>query len=625
MDAANQILLFGSALVVLSILAGRVSRRTGAPLLLVFLALGMLVGEDGLGGVAFDDFEATYIVGGMALAIILFDGGLRTPRASFRVALGPSLWLATVGVVVTATLTGAAAMWLFDLSWLSALLVGSIVASTDAAAVFFLLRLHNMRLRERVSATLEVESGLNDPMAIFMTVLCVELLSAGVGSAAAPPVWQMIESFAQQFLGGLAVGIIGGYALLILINRLVLAPGLYPILTVAAALLLFSGAQAVGTSGYLAVFLAGLILGNHRHRATLSINRFHDGLAWLGQIVMFVMLGLLVTPSELLPNLPGYLILAVFLILVGRPIAVYLCLLPFHFPWQERAYISWIGLRGAVPIFLGTIPVLAGIEGGKDFFGFAFVVVLSSLLVQGWTVAPVARWLDLQLPSVTPKPRRVDIDVPAGGGTAMVTYTVHPNAAVVDRGLKNLPLPPGTRLASIVRDGVTRTSDELGQLAPDDTVLVMANSSHLDALDSLFAEPASRRTAKSEVDLFGQFTFSGELPLSALAEFYGLPVPPDRHGQPIGDFLQDRFALKATLGDRFRLGGADLIVSEMSNGHIARVGIDLAPESWWSRRGEPVRSWLGTRLGRATGTNALAPTAVDAPRAAAQPDVQSTA
>jgi cell volume regulation protein A len=598
MDSANQILLFGSALVVVSVLAGRLSNRTGAPLLLVFLALGMLAGEDGPGGVVFDDFNATYIVGSTALAIILFDGGLRTPRASFRVALWPSLWLATVGVIVTAGLTGAVAMWLLGLTWLPALLLGSIVASTDAAAVFFLLRQHNMRLRERVGATLEVESGINDPMAIFLTLLCVELLQAGVGSGTELPFWHIVGSFAQQFLGGLAVGTAGGFALLALINRIVVAPGLYPILAVAAALFLFSGAQALGTSGYLAVFLAGLVVGNHRHRATLSISRFHDGLAWLGQIVMFVMLGLLVTPSQLLPSLPGYLILAVFLILIGRPIAVYLCLLPFRFQWQERLYIAWIGLRGAVPIFLGTIPVLAGIESGPAFFGFAFVVVLSSLVVQGWTVAPVARWLDLQLPPLSPKPRRVDIALPAEAAGAMVAYTVHPNAAVVDRGVKSLPLPPGVKIASIVRDGVTRTPDEVGQLAPDDTVLVMAAGGNLDALDSMFAEPAARRTSKDEEELFGQFTFSGDLPLFALGDLYGLPVPEDSRAQPVGDFLQERFESKATVGDRLRLGGADVIVIEMADECIVRVGIELEPESWWHRHIRPLRAWLAARFRR---------------------------
>jgi cell volume regulation protein A len=625
MDAANQILLFGSALVVLSVLAGRLSNRTGAPLLLVFLALGMLVGVDGPGGVVFNDFEATYIVGSTALAIILFDGGLRTPRASFRVALWPSLWLATVGVVVTAGLTGALAMWLLDLAWLPALLLGSIVASTDAAAVFFLLRLRNMRLRERVGATLEVESGINDPMAIFLTLLCVELLRAGVGGSGDLPVWHIVGSFARQFVGGLAIGVAGGFALLALINRIVVAPGLYPILAVAAALFLFSGAQALDTSGYLAVFLAGLIVGNHRHRATLSIGRFHDGLAWLGQIVMFVMLGLLVTPSQLVPNLPAYLILAVFLILIGRPIAVYLCLLPFRFPWQERLYIAWVGLRGAVPIFLGTIPVLAGIEGGTIFFGLAFVVVLSSLVVQGWTVAPVARWLDLQLPPLSPKPRRVDIALPAETAGAMVAYTVHPNAAVVDRAVETLPLPAGARIASIVRDGVTRTPEEVGRLAPDDTVLVMAASRQLDALDSMFAEPAARRTSKDEEEQFGQFTFSADLPLFALGDLYGLPVPEDSRAQPIGDYLQDHFALKATVGDRLRVGEAEVIVMEMLDDRIARVGVELAPESWSRRRIQPLRAWLAARIGGSpAATPAKAGGAVAASAGPAKPESRTS-
>ncbi|HVO15521.1 MAG TPA: potassium/proton antiporter, partial [Alphaproteobacteria bacterium] len=409
MDFINQITLLGAGLVILSIVAGMVTTRTGAPLLLVFLALGMLAGGDGPGGILFDDFAATYVVGSTALAIILFDGGLRTPRASFRLAGWPALLLASLGVLITAGLTGAFAVVLLGLPWLVALLIGSIVASTDAAAVFLLLHMRGMRLKERVSATLELESGLNDPMAVFLTVTCVELLVSGVSDVGWPLLGDLGLKIALQLLGGAVIGVIGGYVLLWVINRAVLAPGLYPILAVASALLIYAGAQTLGASGFLAAYLAGIVLGNHRHRATQSINRFHDGLAWLSQIVMFLMLGLLVTPSELLPTLLPSLGIAIFLIVLGRPIAVWLCLLPFRYSWQERLFISWVGLRGAVPIFLGTIPLLAFIPGAQVYFGVAYVVVLTSLVVQGWTVAPVARWLDLELPPLPPAPQRTDI------------------------------------------------------------------------------------------------------------------------------------------------------------------------------------------------------------------------
>ncbi|MGH6962764.1 MAG: potassium/proton antiporter, partial [Dongiaceae bacterium] len=277
MELASQLILIGAALILLSILAGLMSSRIGAPLLLVFLVLGMLAGEDGPGGIEFDDFRTAFLIGSVALAVILFDGGLRTRYAAFRLVLWPAMVLATVGVIVTAAITALAADLLLDLNWIEALLVGSVVASTDAAAVFFLLNQHGLSLQQRVSATLEIESGINDPMAIFLTLTCVELLLAGETTVS----WGVLGDFIVQMGGGAVVGVAGGYALLWLINRIVIAAGLYPIFAVAFALCLFAGAQVLGTSGFVAVYLAGLILGNNRHRASQIIERFHDGLAWL--------------------------------------------------------------------------------------------------------------------------------------------------------------------------------------------------------------------------------------------------------------------------------------------------------------------------------------------------------
>ena len=439
MEFANNLILLGAGLVTLSIFAGLVSSRIGAPLLLVFLGLGMLAGEDGPGGILFDDFQAAYIAGSIALAVILFDGGLRTTRQSIRSAWAPSLMLATVGVLATAIICGLFAAWALDLNWLQGLLVGSTVASTDAAAVFFLLRLHGLGLKERPGATLEVESAINDPMAIFLTILCVELLQSGAADLSWQSAWVFTGTFLSQIAGGAIFGLVGGWLLLQLVNRLELAPGLYPIFALSFVLFTFGVAQAVGASGFMAVYLAGLVLGNRRHRATQLINRFHDGLAWLCQIMMFLMLGLLVTPSEILPSLAPSLAIAIFLIVAARPVAVVLCLLPFRFTWQEAAFISWVGLRGAVPIFLGTIPVLAGVESAQIFFIVAFVVVLTSLVIQGWTIAPAARLLGLERPPRPAAPLRAEIDLPGRSGRDMAAYTVQPFSMATRRPLARLP------------------------------------------------------------------------------------------------------------------------------------------------------------------------------------------
>ena len=406
MEAINQLvfqLIFvGALLVAASILLVMISSRIGAPLLLVFLGIGMLAGEDGIGGIPFSDFRLTYLVGSVALAIILFDGGLRTPRSAFRIALAPAASLATVGVLVTAVIAGVIACWALQVGWLTGLLIGATIASTDAAAVFLLLHARGTEIAKRVSATLEVESGMNDPMAIFLTIACIEWMTTA--QAPISPL-HIAGIFAMQMLGGTAIGIGGGFGLLWLINRVEIAAGLYPILAAAAALTVFAGAQLIDASGFLAIYLTGLVLGNNRHRAQQVISRFHDGLAWLSQITMFLLLGLLVTPSALFADWRAEIAIALALIFVARPAAVFLALAPFRFDLRERSFIAWVGLRGAVPIFLASIPVMAGIPDGMTIFNVAFVVVIASLLLQGWTIAPAARFLGLELPPRRSRPR----------------------------------------------------------------------------------------------------------------------------------------------------------------------------------------------------------------------------
>src|SRR6266436_3957586 len=323
LDTVSLTIMFAALLVLAGILSSLVALRFGAPLLLVFLMVGMLAGESGPGGIKFDDVRTTYLVGAVALALILFDGGLRTRLATFRSALAPSLVLATIGVLLTAALTAPVVRLLLGFDWIESLLVGAVVSSTDAAAVFLLIHARGLRLRPRVGATLEIESGTNDPFAIFLTVALVEM-----------------------------------------------------------ALAAFGVAQAVHASGFLAVYLAGLIIGNRPTRAHSGVIAFLDAATWLAQIVMFVLLGLLAWPSRLIGHVMPGLAVAAVLTFFARPLAVFLCLAPFRFSWREKTFVSWVGLRGAVSIFLASIPLLVGMRDALIFFDIGFVVVLVSLLVQ---------------------------------------------------------------------------------------------------------------------------------------------------------------------------------------------------------------------------------------------------
>jgi potassium/hydrogen antiporter len=599
MVLANQLILLVAFLLLLSIFVGLVSSRIGAPLLLAFLGLGMFFGEDGPGGIFFDNYFAAYMIGSIALAIILFDGGLRTHLESFKLAAWPALLLATVGVVLTAALTGVAAHALFGLGWIESFLIGAIVGSTDAAAVFFLLHLHGLEIKQRVRSVLEVESGLNDPMAVFLTVGCVELLLA----RADEPSWWLVVDFANQIAGGAAIGLAAGFALLWLINRLELAAGLYPILAMAFALFTYGIAQTLGASGFLAVYLTGLVVGNRRHRAAQLIDRFHDGLAWLAQMVMFVMLGLLVTPSDLLPTLIPAVLIAGFLVLVARPVAVVLCLLPFRFAWNEHAFVAWVGLRGAVAIFLGTIPVLAGVANPSLYFEVAFVVVLVSLLVQGWTLARAARLLDVELPPVSQPARRIDIDLPTSGNRDLMIYTVGPRSRISLRGVRRLLQLQNTSLIGVIRDGRLLRPRDLDQLEPGDSVLVIAPPANAAALDELFA---GQPDTAQDPGMFGEFTFDGELPVGKLAEFYDFAADEADRVVSLAAFVQQRLGRKPVIGDRIRVADIELVVQEMQGERIAKVGLELEPRTRPSLAGlrAGLRAWLRRAVSRLRGRTA---------------------
>ncbi|MBK8526259.1 MAG: potassium/proton antiporter [Rubrivivax sp.] len=399
MDFVNLPMLAAALLVFISVLAGLFSVRIGFSFLLVFLGAGMLAGEDGLGGYRFDNFVLSFWVGNVALAVILLDGGLSTEYARFRTGLRPALVLATFGVLICAAITALAGVWFVGLDWRTALLLGSIVGSTDAAAVFALLRRSGVTLNERVASTLEIESGMNDPMAIYLTLTFIALLGNG---PAADSVWStVLWSFVQQFGWGMLVGAAGGVAFAMLLQRVALRhveSSILALLIVAAGLSVFAATGMAGGSGFLAVYLFGMTVANRAARTIAPTLAVMDGYAWLAQAGMFLLLGLLVTPSDMLDSAGPALGVVLTLIFIARPVTVWLCLLPFRFTARETWFISWVGLRGAVPIVLAMFPLLAGTPHAGLLFNIAFMVVLASLLTQGSTIALMARKLGVALP-----------------------------------------------------------------------------------------------------------------------------------------------------------------------------------------------------------------------------------
>ena len=567
LDAISIGILFGALLVLAGIMSSLVAMRFGAPLLLVFLIVGMLAGEGGPGGIQFDDVHTTYVVGSIALALILFDGGLRTRFATFRSVLAPAVTLATVGVLMTAALTAPVAKFLLGMTWTEALLVGAVVASTDAAAVFFLIHARGLRLRPRVGATLEVESGSNDPFAVLLTVILVEFLTVGDRS------WQHVLSvLAEQAALGTLIGILGGRAIVIVLNRLALAQGLHAPFVATSALVIFALAAALHASGFLAVYLAGLVVGNRPTRAHNTVVVFLDAVTWLAQIVMFVLLGLLVWPMRLVDSIFPALAVAVVLMFIARPAAVFACLAPFRFAWREKAFISWVGLRGAVGIFLASIPLLIGLPNAHLYFDIAFVVVLTSLLIQGWTIAAAARELHIALPRHDPLPRRVELDLPGQLEQEIVGYPVAANSPYLKRGL----LPSWARPTLVVRDQKILSPQESQPVRPGDYVYVLAPPEKAQALDRFFVDMPP--PTAPDPRLLGDFFVSGEVTLGALAEIYGLSIAPEAAEITLADYFAEEIKRRPKQGDVVPLGPIALVAHRVTDGRLSNVGLRLAQE-----------------------------------------------
>lgn len=568
MESLNQIMLFGGALFIISILASTLSPRMGMPLLLVFLIIGMLAGEDGFLGIQFQNVKAAYFMGTLALAVILFDGGLRTEIHLFRVGLRPALSLATIGVVITVGVLGGLVSWLLGLSWVHGMLLGAIVGSTDAAAVFSVLTMQGLALKSRVGATLEIESGINDPMAVFLTILFVEMLSKHAGFD-----WLMLGDFAWEMGVGSLVGIAGGRFLAYGVERLQLSPGLYPLLALFGGIFIFGLAAVLHSSGFLAVYLAGLMVGNHVKRGLFNIQRFHDGIAWLAQISLFLMLGLLVSPHKLMSYASSALLVAVLLMFVARPLAVWLCLLPFQFSWQEKTFISWVGLRGAVPIVLAMFPWLAGIEEWNFFFNIAFFIVLISLIVQGWTVTPMAKWLNLNVPTSSSRVQRVELGVHGQVGHEFVGYKLAEGSPALRRTVGTLQLPHKVQLLCLLRDGHPVALEAEQKFQANDHIFLLSLPSELESLDKILVgmQESERLSAQA---FFGEFVLTSRAKLADLSMVYNFPVPPEMANWSIARYIFSKYR-QPVVGDRVRLGQVEFVVLSMKNQRLVKVSLKL--------------------------------------------------
>jgi len=563
-ESLNVFILIGAFILFIGLLLGSLSTRIGVPTLLVFLGVGMAAGANGIGGIQFEDVDFAFLISNLALAIILLDGGLRTRLETFRVGLKPALSLATLGVALSAMFTGAFATWLLGVDWRVGLLLGGIIGSTDAAAVFSMIRSAGVRINARVASTLEIESGLNDPMAIFITVLLIDLLLKPDASWGAETLTTLIQQFGVGALLGVGLGILLAELLL----RVRSNEGLHALLLCTGGLSLFAITNLLGGSGFLAAYVAGLVAGNWRSGTSDNVLRSMDSMAWLAQSGMFLLLGLLVSPKEMLDSLLPGLAIALFLMLVARPLAVWLSLLPFGFPRREQGFIAWTGLRGAVPIVLAVFPLRSGLDQSRLLFDIVFVVVIASLLLQGTTLGPMARRLKLALPPAAKPLTEVGLE---GVDDQFITqFRIEPGSRADGKTLSHL-VTPLIRPVALVRAGNSLPLEDNPPLRAGDTLSLLASHGELEQLSEWFLSStvALRR-------FYGDFTVRANVQVADVAMSYGLAgLAEEELALSLEQLFRRRHSTTPVIGDTIDLGGIRLRVRAMERGRVSLVGIRL--------------------------------------------------
>ncbi|QDS86206.1 K(+)/H(+) antiporter NhaP [Rosistilla ulvae] len=573
MLSIETLILIIGILLLLGIASNKFSARAGVPVLFVFLIVGMLAGSEGIGGIEFEDYSLAYGIGTVALCLILFDGGIRTPYSSIRSAWKPAGVLATIGVFITALITGAAAAWILEISIWQGMLLGSIVGSTDASVVFSVLRGGGVHIRPKLANTLEVESGSNDPMAIFLTVGLIQVLSGEV-----PFGFGLVTLFLNQIVLGSVVGIGIGWGGAWLLSHVRLeAAGLYPVMASALALFSFGLAAAFGGSGFLAVYLTGIVIGNRRPVFYRGILLFHDAIAWICQILMFTALGILSFPSRLVGVAVPALLISVVLIFIARPIAVFLCASPFKFTFRELTFLSWVGLKGAIPITLATFPMLAGLPSASLMFDTIFFVVLTSALVQGWTLPYIARYLKLEVPTRLPPPVTLEISSLTNVDGDIVDYFVDESCQATGRMIKDLALPEGVVIALLVRDEQIIPPQGRSVLHSDDHVIVVLRPRVRALVDRIFAR---REQLEDPIPAELEFPLRGSIKVGEIEQFYGLSIDTDNDAT-LDELVRKRLEVAdVKVGATVQCEQLAFRVRELSSGGtVEYVGMTILPQS----------------------------------------------
>ena len=589
MDTLNILYLVGAFLIFASIMASTLSARLGVPLLLLFLMVGMLAGEQGILGIEFSQYALANFVGQAALACILLDGGLRTSFKSFRVGLKPAITLATWGVLATVMVLGAFVTWLLDVDWRFGLLMAAIVGSTDAAAVFSLLRNGGVKLNDRVQATLELESGANDPLAI--------LLVTGLIALNVDPNGQSVIGFLgllfQQLSVGLGMGLLFGYLLSRLLPKVHLAEGMYAILILSAGLAVFAATNLLGGSGFLAVYLTGVMIGNHKVRSTEHVMRVMDSFAWLSQAVLFVVLGLLVTPSNVLNVWHYSVAIAAFMIFVARPIAVYTSVKPFKFKDREIGFISWVGLRGAVPITLALLPVMAGIDNAFMLFDIAFGVVVVSLILQGTTIPVMANLFKVRIPTNQDPKEEHEVWVSDKASITLYEFEVQSGAFAIGRHPMEISKrinPDEIRVFALVRGQQIIVADEEAKLKFGDSVwyAMRGSNNHASKIANIFNDTTLKYKAID--DFYGDWLLSPSVKLGDLPFFTEvmtseslakqLKSKPDKEAkniweQTVAEYVKARLNTAPVSGDTIEINNEwALVIKEVDDkGSLRTIGL----------------------------------------------------
>ena len=563
----NYVFFIGGLLLTISVIVSKLSSALGTPILLLFLAIGMLTGEDGFFiHIIYNDYSSAYFISNLMLAIILLDGGLRTNFNTFKSVAPESLLLATVGVVLTSAITGLAAYFVFDLGIVGAMLVGSIVGSTDAAAVFSLLGGGGVHLKERISSTLQIESATNDPMAILLTVVLMATLqqeAQGFG--------QIAFIFLSQFLIGTFLGVLFGLFARLIISMINLSAGLYMLLVLGVGLCGFAVTASLGGSGFLAIFIIGMFIGNQKIRSLSYILPVSEGMTWLSQITLFLLLGLLVTPHKMMDYaLPGIFV-AVMLAFVARPIAVFLCIKPFFKRYSNReiAFMSWVGIRGSVPIVLAIYPVMNGIEDGQLYFNVAFTVVLFSLLVQGTSLVPASKLFKVYTPASSAPINKSEMGILVSDDFALFNYKIS-RQGMVGETLRSLKFPKRSRIAAVFRDNhILKAHGDL-KLKLGDIVSVIGHGTDEVLFNSVFSQDKPPKYCER---YNGDIILDGNEPMSELAKAYDIELTSFEEDMTLSEFVDYHIGGFAQAGESVSFINVRLTVIEQSGDKVSKVGL----------------------------------------------------